>query len=156
MKRMIEDYIDRFYRPEDKRFRALAANNFALAREIVAWKESIVAAWDGIKVVDVKENIGNSSPASTGERFNVEITIDTNGINPKDLGVEGVAFRTHNGIDNLEGTRQFELVKTEGNIATYILKDRLRDAGVFRFAYRIYPKNVNLPHRQDFAYVRWI
>lgn len=28
--------------------------------------------------------------------------------------------------------------------------------GVFRYAYRLYPVNSNLPHRQDFAYVRWI
>ena len=34
--------------------------------------------------------------------------------------------------------------------------DKLRDPGVFRFGYRLYPVNPNLPHRQDFAYVRWI
>lgn len=154
---MIEDYIDRFYTPEDKRFRALAANNYALAREIVEWKEKVVAAWDGIKVLEIKENIGNpGAPANTGERYDVEITIDTNGLDAKDLGVEGVIYRTEDGVDHLAGTRQFEIAKTSGNVATYVLKERLRDAGVFRFAYRIYPKNANLPHRQDFAYVRWI
>ncbi len=157
MQRMIEDYIDRFYTPEDKRFRALAANNYALAREIVEWKEKVVAAWDGIKVLEIKENIGNpGAPANTGERYDVEITIDTNGLDAKDLGVEGVIYRTEDGVDHLAGTRQFEIAKTSGNVATYVLKERLRDAGVFRFAYRIYPKNANLPHRQDFAYVRWI
>ncbi len=157
MQRMIEDYIDRFYTPEDKRFRALAANNYALAREIVEWKEKVVAAWDGIKVLEIKENIGNpGAPANTGERYDVEITIDTNGLDAKDLGVEGVIYRTEDGVDHLAGPRQFEIAKTSGNVATYVLKERLRDAGVFRFAYRIYPKNANLPHRQDFAYVRWI
>ena len=29
-------------------------------------------------------------------------------------------------------------------------------AGVFNYAFRVYPKNAALPHRQDFAYVKWI
>jgi len=26
---------------------------------------------------------------------------------------------------------------------------------MFRYAYRAYPWNDNLPHRQDFAYLKW-
>jgi len=29
-------------------------------------------------------------------------------------------------------------------------------AGNFRYAFRMFPKNEDLPHRQDFCYVRWI
>ena len=147
MQRMIEDYIERFYNPEDKRFRALAANDYALAREIVAWKEKIVAAWDGVKVLDVKENFGSQNPASTGEKYSVSITIDTNGLPAQDLGIEGVAYKIEDGVEHLEGTRQFEVTKEEGNTVTYTLHDRLREAGVFRYAYRIYPKNPNLLKR---------
>jgi hypothetical protein len=28
--------------------------------------------------------------------------------------------------------------------------------GMYRFAYRMYPKNQALPHRMDFAWTRWI
>ena len=29
------------------------------------------------------------------------------------------------------------------------------NAGSFKVAYRMFPKNPELPHRQDFCYVRW-
>ncbi|MDE6344151.1 MAG: alpha-glucan family phosphorylase, partial [Muribaculaceae bacterium] len=38
MKRMIDDYIARFYNKEGERSARLAADNYKLAREIVAWK----------------------------------------------------------------------------------------------------------------------
>ena len=39
---------------------------------------------------------------------------------------------------------------------TFELTTKVRDAGVFRYGFRLYPKNAELPHRQDFAYTRWI
>ena len=47
-------------------------------------------------------------------------------------------------------------VSREGNVVTYELKNKAKNAGVYRYALRLYPKNADLPHRQDFAYVRWI
>ena len=35
------------------------------------------------------------------------------------------------------------------------INDTIKEAGVYRFALRMYPNNPALPHRQDFAYVRW-
>lgn len=64
--------------------------------------------------------------------------------------------RFYNKEGKLWDTVQFEVVKEKGNIVTFALKSVLKDAGVFRYAYRIYPKNEALPHRQDFAYVRWV
>jgi starch phosphorylase len=48
------------------------------------------------------------------------------------------------------------VVKEDGSILTYALTDKIKDAGVFRYGFRIYPKNAELPHRQDFAYTHWI
>lgn len=151
--RMIEDYIHRFYDKEATRFRKLSANDCALAKEIVAWKEKVAAAWDGIKVFDVESS--DISNAATGSDFNVRAIIDTNGLG-KDLGLELVAYKKENGEEKFWFTRQFDVVKEEGNVLTYQLHDKLRDAGVFRYGYRLYPVNPNLPHRMDFAYTRWI
>ena len=35
------------------------------------------------------------------------------------------------------------------------LKLQTAHAGTFKAAVRMYPKNDKLPHRQDFAYVKW-
>lgn len=153
MTRMIHDYIDRFYLKEGDRSKHLAANDYALAKEIAAWKEKVAAAWDGIKVFDVETS--DMSNSTSGENFTVRAIVDTNGIG-KDLGLEMVIYKNQDGEDKFVGTEQFDVIKQEGNVLTYQLHSRLKDAGVFRFGYRLYPKNPALPHRMDFAYTRWI
>lgn len=153
MKRMIDDYITRFYDPESRRFNALAANNFALAKEIVAWKEKVVAAWDGIKVLDFQAD--GPIASSTGQTYNVKAVIDTNGLG-RSIGLEFVVYRVKDGEEHLYETKQFTVTKEDNGILTYELHDKIHDAGVFRYVFRLYPTNPNLAHRQDFAYVRWI
>lgn len=153
MKRMIEDYIHRFYDKEAARSKKLQANDCALAKEIVAWKEKVAAAWDGIKVFDIQaSDITNST---TGNDFATRAIIDTNGLG-KDLGLEMVVYKKEDGEEKFWYTKPFDVVKEEGNVLTYQLNMKLKDAVVFRYGYRLYPKNPNLPHRMDFAYTRWI
>ncbi len=153
MQRMIEDYIDRFYNKEAARTKRLKADNNALAKNIVAWKERVAAAWGGIKIEKV-ENSSELSQSTSGEPFHVEVTVDANGIG-RDLGLEMVVFRQENGIEKLAYTEPFKVVKVDDNKVTFELVSKLRDAGVFRYGFRIFPKNAELPHRQDFAYTYW-
>ena len=155
MQRMIEDYIERFYAPQAKRFAALSADNDKLAKEIAAWKQKVAAAWDGIKVLDVhiKEDIHQNN--ITGQPFTTTVKIDTNGL-ADDLGLELVVDKIEDNSEKRWAKIPFKAVAKEGSIVTFEVVDKLRDPGVFRFGYRLYPVNPNLPHRQDFAYVRWI
>ena len=153
MKRMIDDYIARFYTKEAARTEALTANDYAKAKEIVAWKEKVAAAWDGIKVFDVEaSDVANSV---TGTDFTVRAIIDTNGLG-RDLGLELVVYKKEGSEETFSYTREFEVIKEEGNVLTYQLNAKLKDAGVFRYGFRLFPKNADLPHRMDFAYTRWI
>ena len=153
MTRMINDYIDRFYLKEADRTKRLTADNYAKAKEIAAWKEKVAAAWDGIKVFDIEtSDIANST---TGTDYSVRAIIDTNGLG-KDLGLELVVYKNMDGEEKFCYTKQFDVIKEEGNVLTYQLNAKLKDAGVFRYGYRLYPVNPALPHRMDFAYTRWI
>lgn len=153
MKRMINDYIDRFYLKEAARTEKLLANNFAQAKEIAAWKEKVAAAWDGIKVFDVETS--DLTNSTTGTDYSVRAIVDTNGLG-RDLGLEMVVYKTMDGEEQFVGTQKFDVIKEEGNVLTYQLHSKLKDPGVFRYGYRLYPINPALPHRQDFAYTRWI
>ena len=154
MQRMIEDYIERFYEPEAKRSKALQAHDYALAKEIVAWKEKIASQWNGIKVLDIRHS-GELSNTITGQPFHIEAIVDTNGIG-RDLGLEMVIYLHENGGEEFVGTEHFKVTKEEGNVLTYELKSTVKDPGIFRYGFRLYPINKNLPHRQDFAFTRWI
>lgn len=155
MKRQLDDYIDRFYAPEAKRAAKLKANNYAEAREIVAWKEDVASKWDQIQVLSVNINEAQlaNSPRS-GSPFEASCTIDTKGLE-ESLGVEVVVYKEIDGETKFVGTTDMKVVKKEGSVLTYELKDKVNEAGVYRYSLRMYPKNPALPHRMDFAYVRW-
>ena len=153
MKRMIDDYIERFYDPEAKRTSRLMANGFALAKEIVEWKNKVASEWDGVKVLDMRHS--DFVNTVTGDNYRVEIVVDTNGIG-RDLHIEQVLFRSEDGQEAFVGKTPLTIVKEEGNIVTYELNSKVKDAGMFRVGYRMYPWNENLPHRQDFAFTRWV
>ncbi len=157
MKRQLDDYIARFYKPEASRFAALSAHNCEKAREIVAWKEEVASKWDSIQVIsssltaiDVHNGV-----LSTGDKFDAKAQIDTKGLGDS-IGVELVLYRDRDGQDTFAGRKELKIVKREGDIYTYELKDTVREAGIYRYAMRIYPKSAMLPHRMDFAYIRWI
>ncbi|MCC8036879.1 MAG: alpha-glucan family phosphorylase [Bacteroidales bacterium] len=153
MKRMIDDYISRFYDKEAARTKRLSAKDFALAKEIVAWKEKVAEAWPGVHVVEL--NTTDTGNAITGQATETTVKVDTNGLGT-DVALEMVVYKHCDGEDKLWRTVPFKVVAEEGNVVTYKFQEDLMDAGVFRYAYRLYPTNPELPHRQDFAYTKWI
>lgn len=154
MKRMIDDYISRFYDKEAARFKRLSANGDALAKEIVAWKEKVAAAWDGVKVVSLDGVDTLGAAGSTGKDIHISAVVDTNGLG-KDIRVEAVVYKLVDGQEEFLERSEFKLDKIEGNIAHFSYDEKLRNPGQLRYAFRIYPWNAELPHRQDFAYERW-
>ena len=153
MTRMINDYIDRFYTKEGKRSAALKAANFAEAKAIAAWKQTVAEKWDGVKVISVEDDGVGASV--TGSVHNATVVLDTNGLG-KDLGVECVAFLSEDGEEQFAAAVALKPVSQDGDVVTYKLNHVHNEPGMFRYAFRIYPSNPALPHRQDFAWVRWI
>ncbi len=46
--------------------------------------------------------------------------------------------------------------KSVGNLCTFSIDYSVNNAGSFKVCYRIYPEHEELPHRQDFAFVKWL
>jgi starch phosphorylase len=92
-----------------------------------------------------------------GELYDINIVVDINGINDKGIGIELVATKLgKNNVDTLYDVVEMKLVNTEGSTMHFNLEYQLNRAGSFKFGFRMFPKNEDLPHRQDFCYVRWI
>ena len=154
MKRQLDDYIDRFYLPEAKRAAKLEANDFAKAREIVAWKEEVASKWDSIQVVSCNFDEVHAGASRTGDKIDLRVVLDTKGLGDS-IGVELVYYKEEHGESKYDGRADLKIVNRDGNIFTYELSSSLKEAGIYKYALRMYPKNAELPHRQDFAYVRW-
>lgn len=155
MSRMIRDYNDRFYTPEAARSKKLVANRFVLAKELVAWKNRVVEKWDSVQAVDIEMSDSLKNASNNGESVEATIKLDTAGLG-KDLNVELVTYSVEAGENKFSEAIPFKVVAEEGNILTYHMKQHLKNSGVFRYAFRVYPWNKELPHRQDFAYMKWI
>ena len=90
-------------------------------------------------------------------RFQVEVIIDTNGIDPADIGIDLImGQKEFDKVEKIYQQKNLKLTVSEGSEATFYTSINVTDAGVFDFAFRIYPKRDFLPHRQDFSLVKWI
>ena len=154
MERMLHDYIDRFYLKEGKRTRLLKADQFAKAKEIAAWKEEFVSKWNDIEICSVSIPDGLLYNPHVGEEYEMSVVLDNKGLG-NCLGVELVIANVEEGNTEPYKTLEMEPVQTDGTKVTYKIQYQLNDSGVFRYSFRMYPKNPDLPHRQDLAYVRW-
>jgi len=154
MKRQLDDYYSKFYCKLAKRFQTLAANDNAKAKEIAAWKEDVVAKWDSIEIVscDKVEELKNGDIES-GKEYTITYVIDEKGLNDA-VGLELVTtYTTADGKQHVYSVEPFSVVKKEGDLYTFQVKHSLSNAGSFKVSYRMFPKNPELPHRQDFCYV---
>ena len=155
MKRQLDDYFSKFYVKEAARFKELSANNNQLAKEIAAWKESVAEKWDGIHVVS-KETTIPETGAETGIQYVLRYVIDEQGLDDA-IGLEYVVLHTDNdGTNHIYSVHPFKKIGKNGNLYTFECKIEPDDAGTFKTAVRMYPKNEKLPHRQDFCYVKWL
>ena len=154
MKRQLDDYYDKFYNKQAARFKKLSANDNALAKEIALWKESVAERWDSIHVVSKNDALVNG--VETGKKYKIQYVIDEQGLNDA-VGLELVVLK-----NQVEDGKQvyavypFKVKGHEGNNFTFEAEIEPVNAGSFKTAIRMYPKNDKLPHRQDFCYVKWL
>ena len=154
MKRQLDDYYDKFYSKEAANFKKLAANNNRLAKELAAWKETVAERWDAIRVVSKDDSA--LSAAETGKEYTLRYVIDEQGLNDA-VRLELVSIKTDkNGEEHIFSKREFKMVGREGNNYTFEATFEPDVAGAFKSCVRMYPKNENLVHREDFCYVKWL
>ena len=156
MKRQLDDYYSKFYNKLRGRSQQLQANGYQLAKDIALWKEVVAERWDAVHVVSVtkSDDITNGN-IEAGTKYNIEVVVDEAGLDNA-IGVELVILVTDKeGEDHVYQVAPLELKGRDGNKYTFAASHSIDNAGSFKVCYRIYPKNENLPHRQDFCYVKW-
>ncbi|MDR0833604.1 MAG: alpha-glucan family phosphorylase [Candidatus Symbiothrix sp.] len=156
-KRMFDDYDKRFYSVLANRSKELEANDFAKAKALAAWKEEVASHWDEIEVVAIKyDDYLLRRGIEVGDSIGVEVVIDKHNLQG-DLGLELLSIQT----DVATGDERFKVIpiqldRQEGTRRYFDTRVTAEEAGNFRFGLRIYPDNKDIPHRADFAYVKWI
>ena len=155
MKRQLDDYYDKFYTKQAKRFKEISKDSNRLAKEIALWKETVAERWDAINVVSAEWDYP-STGIETGMKYTLRYVINEQGLDDA-IGLEKVNIYTNkDGEESIFSIEPLKMVKKDGNNFTFEATLAPQQAGAYKSAVRMYPKNKQLPHRQDFCYVKWL
>ena len=144
--RMVRDYVHHLYTPAAVASRSLAAQGFAPARELAAWRGKVVSHWPGVRVLHVEGGGVGDAPA-VGASLLVRATVDLGGLDASDVSVQAVYGR----VDELDVLhRPVHLLMTgigagEDGMPRYEGQVPLKRAGSFGYTVRVLPHSDLLP-----------
>lgn len=155
--RMLSDYIRQYYEPQSVRTSQMVADDYKLARDISAWKKHLRREWQNVGVVSMVKPDSSKEDIVLGQEFSSEIVLSIGDLHPEDVGVE-LLFATSDSKGQLHIQERFEFAPVDYNdgVVKYQAQILPQTTGLYQVAARIYAKNPQLPHRQDFELVRWL
>ena len=155
--RMLIDYENRFYNKLAARKSQMVADNYRMAREIAAWKRKVSAAWDDVKILNVQRVEIDTEAIFVDKTYHYEVALNIGALSPEDIGAELVIAQQieAGGKVNVVATKPLELTNVTGHEVVLSVDYTPDRTGTFDVAIRVYPKNERLPHRMDFALVKW-
>ncbi len=157
MKRMLDDYYNKYYSKLWERNKYLTANNFEKAKELAAWKKTMREEWDNIEVVNYNFERPDGNVYHSGHDYRAEIILDIKRIPKEHVGVEFIFTHLNKeGEYEFVDSQEFKIVSSKNGKCLYRADLIPEKAGTFFYGIRIYPKHKDLPHKQDFYLLRWI
>lgn len=157
MQRMLDDYSRQYYQPLAQRGRLLAQSRFAKAIKLSDWKQQTQKYWNGIELLSIDAFDTDNHALPMGHPFRAVVRLGVNGLNAKEVGLEIVFFKRINDEElAIKMSREFNLLNSQGDVATYGCEIDPQMTGVYEYGFRVFPKNELLPHRQDFPLVHWL
>ena len=154
--RMLSDYCKQYYFPQSERYSRLAADGGKVAKEIAAWKKFVGEEWNNMRIVSYTQP-NASYTLSDKNKLESEVVIDLGRLKPEDIGVEMLLTSTDaKGQLHIQEVFNYELVSYENGVATFKTSVLPERTGMYEVGTRVYPKNAEMPHRQDFPIVKWL
>ncbi|WP_106153185.1 alpha-glucan family phosphorylase [Marinilabilia salmonicolor] len=155
-RRMIDDYLDRFYNPMFERLEKLCFNECALVHDIAGWKRHVAAGWNDIELVEVNMPDIARQELGIGDVYTVDVKLNLKHLEGVDVGLEMLIVESvEEEFPPILHKEPFKVVKKEGSVVHYEMNYKLNLPGSFKFGIRMFPRNEFLPHQQDFGLVRW-
>jgi len=156
-KRMIDDYYRKYYLSLWDRSRRLEANDYKGAIEIRKWKDCMRGEWNKLEILSSNLEKPKENVYRSGKIYKGEVILNINGIRPDDIGVEFIITRMlQDGRYEYVAGYDLELIDSRDGRSLYKLELAPEKAGTFFYGLRLYPRNDDLPHRQDFYLLKWI
>ncbi len=156
-KRMIDDYLNRFYLKMDSRLTELKKDDCALVRDITSWKRWVKANWNEVEVVNIEMPDIYAHQLGIGETYHISVVIDLKSLSGLDISVQAIfADVQEDGAAKMLSVEEFNVDKKDGSKLYCSLNHKLNIPGVYNFGIRMYPKNANVQSQHEVCCVRWI
>lgn len=157
MKRMLDDYYDRFYNKLYQRLQLVRAKDYSLAREMATWKQLVRKRWDGVHALEIEAFDSSNHALPVGEAFTAEVKLFLSGIAAPNIGMEVVFFKRLNDKElEVKRVQSFQLIESQGDVARYRVSVDPHLAGVYEYGFRVFPQHAAMPHRQELNLVHWV
>ncbi|HKA06216.1 MAG TPA: alpha-glucan phosphorylase, partial [Gemmataceae bacterium] len=154
--RMVREYTEISYLPSHHRAAVLAANDFAGARRLAAWRRKLLEQWSEVRVDEV--TAPPPEPLHVGDELNVRARVHLGALSPEDVEVQ----LYHGVIDSMGDIAQprAAVLRPVGpapanSAAVFGGSVPCAASGQYGFSVRVLPRNSDLPHPFEPGLVTW-
>jgi len=148
--RMVRDYTAQLYEPAAASSSALLEDGASRGKALAHWKHGVIAAWPGVKVVDLDIATG---PAHEGDERRVRAQVDLGGLDDGQVTVQAL----HGPIDSagsFVGTPDSVTLRPTGN-GGFEGSYRVGEAGPYGVTVRVVPCHSDLISPMELGVVSW-
>ncbi|AUZ88926.1 DUF3417 domain-containing protein, partial [Arthrobacter agilis] len=152
--RMLQDYVEKLYRPAWRSGQAAASDSFALAKRTAAWRSRVQGSWPAVQVEHV-DSTGVSEDPQIGDSLTVNAYVALGGLDPDDVAVE-VAYGRALESDELSDVAVDDLTVAENlGSGRYLFTGSIRidHSGSFGYTVRVLPKHSTLATKAELGLV---
>ncbi len=152
-RRMVKDYVEKFYAPAAERARKLSANDYAAAKELASWRQGVQSGWNGVYI---SAKPLPTRAARVGETLAVEAVVHPRDFDGDDLRVELVYSAADAKLEHDLHTVRLECAETyEDGGKLYRATFSPEVSGALAYGVRVYPVNDALVSPFDAHAIRW-
>jgi len=155
-RRMVGEYVSRFYMPASQRGQHLGDNNYRTARDLAAWKRKVRGAWPHVTLRAMEmpqRHVGY------GEKLRFVVGAKLDKLAAEDVQVELLMNPSLRELAARNPGESF-LFRPEGGIESgeqrYVVEVPIEQAGKLEYRVRAYPRHPALSHRFELGLMRWI
>ncbi|WP_153145046.1 alpha-glucan family phosphorylase [Dechloromonas sp. H13] len=154
--RMVAEYVRKLYAPAALHGRRFAADDYAVARTVAAWKARVRAAWPGVRLhrLDTPER-----RLSFGTSLQLRVAVQLNGLDPDDVTVEALIGRPGPNGSFSRRARHYPL-NSEGPTGNgemlYTIDLTPELCGKLEYQIRIFPSHPALTHKFEPGLMIWL
>ncbi|HKC27536.1 MAG TPA: alpha-glucan family phosphorylase, partial [Jatrophihabitans sp.] len=144
--RMVAEYVQRLYAPAGESSERMAADNFAAARSLAAWRRKVESSWDAVAVLHVESQLsGNATDAQLGSTLTLRAEVALGNLTPDDVEVQAV-FGSVGADDRLTDFATADLHPVPNGDGTHRYEGEipLDRTGSYGYTVRVLPKNALL------------